>query len=61
MELHKRRKALTEPETRYFMQQVPENRRMIRNRCYDFLNVFAEKFSKQIGVFDSKKLNYAKF
>jgi hypothetical protein len=31
------------------------------DRCYDFFNIFAEKFSKKIGVFDSKKLNYAKF
>jgi hypothetical protein len=26
-----------------------------RDRCYDFLNIFAEKFSKKIGVFDSKQ------
>jgi hypothetical protein len=32
-----------------------------RDRWYDFLNIFAEKFSEEIGVFDSKKLNYAKF
>jgi hypothetical protein len=25
------------------------------DRCYDFLNIFAEKFSKKIGVFDSKQ------
>jgi hypothetical protein len=31
-----------------------------RDRCYDFLNIFAEKFSEKIGVFDSK-LKYAKF
>jgi hypothetical protein len=24
---------------------------MTRDRCYDFLNIFAEKFSKKIGVF----------
>jgi hypothetical protein len=24
-------------------------------RCYDFKNIFAEKFSKKIGVFDSKQ------
>jgi hypothetical protein len=24
-------------------------------RCYDFLNIFAEKFSEKIGVFDSKQ------
>jgi hypothetical protein len=23
----------------------------IRDRCYDFLNIFAEKFCKKIGVF----------
>jgi hypothetical protein len=25
------------------------------DRCYDFLNFFAEKFSEKIGVFDSKQ------
>jgi hypothetical protein len=29
--------------------------RLARDRCYDFLNIFAEKFSKKIGVFDSKQ------
>jgi hypothetical protein len=29
--------------------------RVTRDRCYDFLNIFAEKFSKKIGVFDSKQ------
>jgi hypothetical protein len=29
-------------------------RRTSRDRCYDFLNIFAEKFSEKIGVFDSK-------
>jgi hypothetical protein len=33
----------------------------IRDRCYDFLNIFAEKFSEKIGFFLLKiKLNYAK-
>jgi hypothetical protein len=27
----------------------------IWDRCYDFLNIFAEKFSEKIGVFDSKQ------
>jgi hypothetical protein len=26
-----------------------------RDRCYDFLNIFAEKFSEKIGVFDLKQ------
>jgi hypothetical protein len=26
-----------------------------RDRCYDFLNIFAEKFCEKIGVFDSKQ------
>jgi hypothetical protein len=26
-----------------------------RDRCYDFLKNFAEKFSEKIGVFDSKQ------
>jgi hypothetical protein len=25
------------------------------DRCYDFLNIFAEKFSEKIGGFDSKQ------
>jgi hypothetical protein len=25
------------------------------DRCYDFLNIFAEKFFEKIGVFDSKQ------
>jgi hypothetical protein len=28
---------------------------MTLDRCYDFKNIFAEKFSKKIGVFDSKQ------
>jgi hypothetical protein len=27
----------------------------IRDRCYDFKNIFAEKFGGKIGVFDSKQ------
>jgi hypothetical protein len=29
-----------------------------RDRCYDFLNIFAEKFGKNIGVFST---NYSQF
>jgi hypothetical protein len=29
--------------------------RVARDRCYDFLNIFDEKFSEKIGVFDSKQ------
>jgi hypothetical protein len=25
------------------------------DRCYDYLNIFAEKFSEKFGVFDSKQ------
>jgi hypothetical protein len=25
------------------------------DRCYDFLNIFAEKFSEKMGIFDSKQ------
>jgi hypothetical protein len=33
-----------------------ESRRRNRgDRCYDFLKIFAEKFSETIGVFDSKQ------
>jgi hypothetical protein len=28
---------------------------MFWDRCYDFLNIFAEKFSEKIGVFESKQ------
>jgi hypothetical protein len=28
-----------------------------RDRCYDFKNIFAEKFSKKIGVFDSRQVS----
>jgi hypothetical protein len=27
----------------------------IRSRCYDFLNIFAEKFCEKIGVFAQNK------
>jgi hypothetical protein len=34
----------------------PQRRRCsCRDRCYDYLNIFAEKFSEKIGVFDSKQ------
>jgi hypothetical protein len=26
-----------------------------RDRCYDFLNIFTEKFSEKIGIFGSKQ------
>jgi hypothetical protein len=26
-----------------------------RDRCYDFLNIFAEKFGEKNGIFDSKQ------
>jgi hypothetical protein len=29
--------------------------RPIWSRCYEFLNIFAEKFCEKIGVFDSKQ------
>jgi hypothetical protein len=34
--------------------------RATRERCYDFLNIFAEKFNEKIGVFYSKQsyVNY---
>jgi hypothetical protein len=30
-------------------------RKFTRDRCCDFLNIFAEKFSEKIGVFGSKQ------
>jgi hypothetical protein len=30
-------------------------RRVTRDRCYDFLNIFAEKFTEKIGAFCSKQ------
>jgi hypothetical protein len=32
---------------------------IFKDRCYDFKNIFAEKFSEKIGGFDSK-LQYPK-
>jgi hypothetical protein len=32
-----------------------KNRPQTWDRCYDFLNIFAEKFGEKIGVFDSKQ------
>jgi hypothetical protein len=29
--------------------------RPIRDQCYDFLNIFADKFGEKISVFDSKQ------
>jgi hypothetical protein len=34
---------------------TPEQTRIFRDRCYDFLNILAEKFGEKIGVFDSKQ------
>jgi hypothetical protein len=31
-----------------------------RDRCNDFLNIFAEKFGKKLAFFAENKLNYAK-
>jgi hypothetical protein len=33
----------------------PNNISASRDRCYDLLNIFAEKLSKKIGAFDSKQ------
>jgi hypothetical protein len=30
----------------------------LRDRCYDFLNIFAEKFCEKIGVFDLKQAKF---
>jgi hypothetical protein len=30
-------------------------RKQAWSRCYDFLNIFAEKLGEKIGVFDSKQ------
>jgi hypothetical protein len=34
----------------HFFEKLP-----FWGRCYDFLNIFAEKFGEKIGVFDSKQ------
>jgi hypothetical protein len=34
--------------------------RSSRDRCYDFVNLFAEKFSEKIGVFDSNQSQIVK-
>jgi hypothetical protein len=36
----------------YLLNTVSWN---IRDRCYDFLNIFAQKFGEKNGVFDSKQ------
>jgi hypothetical protein len=40
-----------------FKQYLPSSVKVktTRGRCYDFLDIFAEKFSEKIGVFDSKQ------
>jgi hypothetical protein len=40
--------------SRFAVYVVPRKSWQPWDRCYDFLNIFAEKFSKKIGVFDSK-------
>jgi hypothetical protein len=37
------------------MSTFTREKNLPRDRCYDFLNIFAEKFSENIGVFDSKR------
>jgi hypothetical protein len=41
------------------INKKPKDPRLVprpRDRCYDFLNIFAEKFSEKIGVFYSKQI-----
>jgi hypothetical protein len=38
----------------YSAPPLMDTSRVTRDRCYDFLNIFAKTFSKKIGVFDSK-------
>jgi hypothetical protein len=42
----------------YFNCRAIATSRVTWDRCYDFLNIFPEKFDEQIGV--KTKLNYAK-
>jgi hypothetical protein len=35
--------------------QKSENDTITRDRCYDFLNVFAESFGEKNGIFDLKQ------
>jgi hypothetical protein len=37
------------------LHSISVNSRLTRDQCYDFLNIFAEKFSKEIGVFYSQQ------
>jgi hypothetical protein len=37
------------------ISQILKDYHRIRDRCYDFKNIFAEKFSEKIGIFDSKQ------
>jgi hypothetical protein len=41
------------PKTGVLGKQI--HQLLTRDRCYDFLNIFAEKFCEKNGVFDSKQ------
>ena len=48
MELHKRRKAITEPESRYFVHQVGE----MNPSCLFYSNIFTLGWLGFFGIFD---------
>jgi hypothetical protein len=46
-------KGFTCKLTREFMDLFLNNRSQTWDQCYDFKNIFAEKFSENIGIFCS--------
>jgi hypothetical protein len=49
----------TVPTTKLYDEKVPQSR-VTRDRCYDFLNIFAEKFCEKIRVFAQNKAKLCK-
>jgi hypothetical protein len=44
-----------EPHLCWQEQVSAFSRRVTRDQCYDFKNIFAEKIQQTIGIFDSKQ------
>jgi hypothetical protein len=42
-------------------KQISQNPAEAWDRCYDYLNIFAKKFSKKLRFWLQTKINYAKF
>jgi hypothetical protein len=48
-------KAIFSPKVLSKIAKLSDHNIGPRDRCYDFLNIFAKKISKNNGVFDSKQ------